>query len=1643
MPICKTEVVVTVYCMAAPENFASQGEEVRHSITIAINEGSGSGKLVIPNGYEDGTVTLVGYEGMDGLEYGDLSMFTSVSSYGTSGWVGATGKGGPIQDCAGVPYALSGSFTARLNFEATGIDDTEMARVPTLHFIITDKDGNSNYYRLEIHFESIKRHKVEFYAPNYDSGILNDLRTNWMTTVIPPLFTLESSSTVNHGDRLASTDYPVTYEYFQGWYLNPECTKYFDTTSEITDDLKLYGGYSFKAIFHLYGETYETYNKEIVSGSVAMLEALYEDETVSVQTTYHYKSGGGDATYTETRHLGQTYVLPGPGGLSPAGDASDFKGWLLNGKVYDAGETFTVYSSKADLYAVYSDESAEATVFFAETAGDEADVLDSVTCYIGYVFEPLPPYMGQKSGEFRGWVCDGALYEPGERFVVSKEETVLYALFYDQSQGYHLVTGEEVVAHPGSKIHLPIPAYNIEKFRGWLVGGAFYYLYGSSDLTVTVPDGSVGYQPIYASDAIVSLTFSGGSDQPIQISRNNGDSLRVPAPDDMEGFVGWYSMGRVYQPGDLFVAMTDQATSDSVEFIALYNDEGSSSNATLLRAERLEFLCDNPYQAGDEVWVPTGTSWDAYNPGSVDTEYVMAADQREDFRGWKVGQAYYLLEDRASAYVVTRSDEVAVPVYETDDLPAVLLFDDGNSAVTGSYGSMVYLPEPTVPEDFVGWYSKGYVFPAGYRYVITDELTEFTAMHYGPNNTDSHILETPDPEMLYILHGNVYTYAEAKELYVPDSIDEWDGYFDEFDEHGNPVPDYDVTVRVYFGNSMNDMLVNPGQKDVVLPDPAYKEGFKGWLAGGVLYEPDENGVCKYTVQELYSYMHPIDVSEIALSNPGHHLEPDRKWWYDDDENLRFYVEDPETGIVDDIDHIVDDTVFHLNWIGNTLNIIPLVDSGSGYESLGADYEFEAVYGGQYGRPVVIATEKARELLGQNGHLAWMIAKYEEGSYVSTGEEVFETSTVFLDNYRSVVEPGDIDTLYIMAVLSVDSIRVKLYPGGTYIPLDSSTVTFEAMFEPVDMGSGATYAAVFDIDADGFDADDVEIQTCYGGSVALPMPDTLTGFVGWTRSIPGGDPAVYTGEYVFSDTNSVDQSGKAYFTPVYVDRSVACEAVFNVDITKGKMVDWPESSSKTVAAYKGQTVGLPDVKAENGFVFAGWMENGKIVKGDVIVVADTVLTASFAPAGSENATLVFNCDSGKGYCATSSLSAAVGNETTLPSVAPLDGYKFTGWKIVSDGRPAQESGFINLPTEFDVASDETGTSFDIVFREGYRTGHYLSGWKFSQYVDGVLREHVYTMRETPTVTKTGNTYSMSCDTGGPFEVTGFIEFEAIWTPISYVIEIQAPSEGAIRYRLPGSSEVFEVTKESGTASITAKYGDDIEMEYIPQLGSPYSFNRWTIVGEGDIIRDGMRGSLYVTGDASVGIALKQTFGYILTVYQPATGKGKVISDAGTPLEDSGTDHVNYRIIGGTPVTLHYITETDDTIHLWGVQNALKPDEDGSVEFTISGNTIAMPYLELRGMTVMEDVYAAFPENTEGVYSIPISSLGSVSAIAQAPDDMVATWDADDQVLVLTGAADVRGYVTVDVTVDDPIVASEFKVHVFIVGPLADGGLKTLL
>ena len=193
---------------------------------------------------------------------------------------------------------------------------------------------------------------------------------------------------------------------------------------------------------------------------------------------------------------------------------------------------------------------------------------------------------------------------------------------------------------------------------------------------------------------------------------------------------------------------------------------------------KVGFLEGRSYPSGTVLTVPDRiTGWDQlYDYGDEEntTEATLEVPAgREDFRGWKVVSGsgsdtittYYFVNERSKAYVVSTEDEVAVPVYENKDLPAVLTFSDGTEFPgTYYYGGVVDLPAPQVEANFVGWYSKGFVFPAGYTYMITDEVTEFTAMHTGTG--DCRQLEAPDG-YLYVLHGNVYTAAEARALYVP------------------------------------------------------------------------------------------------------------------------------------------------------------------------------------------------------------------------------------------------------------------------------------------------------------------------------------------------------------------------------------------------------------------------------------------------------------------------------------------------------------------------------------------------------------------------------------------------------------------------------------------------------------------------------------------------------------------------------------------------------------------------------------------------------------------------------------------------------------------------------------------------------------
>jgi hypothetical protein len=209
----------------------------------------------------------------------------------------------------------------------------------------------------------------------------------------------------------------------------------------------------------------------------------------------------------------------------------------------------------------------------------------------------------------------------------------------------------------------------------------------------------------------------------------------------------------------------------------------------------------------------------------------------EDFRGWKIGGAYYFADNREEIYVVSTEDEVAIPVYQDDNVPVYIRFvsNEGedidleeNYEIEDSdkyYGHMIHLPAPRNIAGFVGWYSKGYVFPAGYMYVITDVDTEFTAMFERDGDhpdvqTDCRRL-TIEPDKLNILHGNVYTIENTPSmfLYVPLWVKNWDA---QIQSSNGDYTNEDITVRIDFGDSLDRVIAHAGET-VELPLPVYDE----------------------------------------------------------------------------------------------------------------------------------------------------------------------------------------------------------------------------------------------------------------------------------------------------------------------------------------------------------------------------------------------------------------------------------------------------------------------------------------------------------------------------------------------------------------------------------------------------------------------------------------------------------------------------------------------------------------------------------------------------------------------------------------------------------------------------------------------------
>ncbi len=273
-------------------------------------------------------------------------------------------------------------------------------------------------------------------------------------------------------------------------------------------------------------------------------------------------------------------------------------GWLLDGRIYNGGDEFIVYSQQTEFTALYKDSSKEATIVYAKAEGDGFSILaivdetesggETSKIHVGDTVTLLDYH---PSG-FVGWVYGASIIQ-GTTVTVSDERMVLYALFNnDQTSSYYVVTASEAITHPGSKIKLPIPAENIDNFRGWLVGGAFYYPY-KTEMEVASLSTYGDAIPVFASRDEITIRFydypeyenlDGLGPSLLKILRC-GESLTVPEQISATSstFYGWYCDGCVYQPGDLFIALRDASDDRLITFVAMYSD--NSTGKTLDEGE--------------------------------------------------------------------------------------------------------------------------------------------------------------------------------------------------------------------------------------------------------------------------------------------------------------------------------------------------------------------------------------------------------------------------------------------------------------------------------------------------------------------------------------------------------------------------------------------------------------------------------------------------------------------------------------------------------------------------------------------------------------------------------------------------------------------------------------------------------------------------------------------------------------------------------------------------------------------------------------------------------------------------------------------------------------------------------------------------
>ena len=132
---------------------------------------------------------------------------------------------------------------------------------------------------------------------------------------------------------------------------------------------------------------------------------------------------------------------------------------------------------------------------------------------------------------------------------------------------------------------------------------------------------------------------------------------------------------------------------------------------------------------------------------------------------------------------------------------------------------------------------------------------------------------------------------------------------------------------------------------------------------------------------------------------------------------------------------------------------------------------------------------------------------------------------------------------------------------------------------------------------------------------------------------------------------------------------------------------------------GESIDLPEVRANDGFRFVGWTSGMNIFAGQFTPGSDMTLTASYATIpGTSIVSFSINANMGKVVGSTSSLTVDDGTTITLPQVNAKNRFTFLGW--TADGNIIESdtytvNGDVRLKAVFDERASSSGNTVSVI------------------------------------------------------------------------------------------------------------------------------------------------------------------------------------------------------------------------------------------------------------------------------------------------------------------------------------------------------------